>query len=101
MVVSRARVVSLFGRLWRSRSDGARMNRSVLKIGIVTAAVALAVTGCSSSGGGKSPGTSAAKAGATSGGAAPAANWKSAQSAQAGGGMSALVAAAKKEGTLN
>ncbi len=78
------------------------MNRNIVKVGIVAAAVTLAAAGCSSSGG-KAPATSAAKSGGSAGGsAAPAAaNWKTAQSAQAGGGMSALVAAAKKEGTLN
>jgi putative spermidine/putrescine transport system substrate-binding protein len=50
------------------------------------AALALAATGCSSSG---------------SGGSASDKVWATATSVKAGGGMKALIAAAKKEGTLN
>jgi putative spermidine/putrescine transport system substrate-binding protein len=65
---------------------------------VVLAAGAAAVTlaACSSSGGG---GSAASSPGASSGAAAV--SWATAQSAQAGGGMNALVAAAQKEGTLN
>ena len=51
------------------------------------AALALVAAGCSSSG--------------SSSGASGAANWATVSSAAAGGGMSKLIAAAKKEGTLN
>ena len=52
----------------------------------------LLTVGCSSSGSG-----SGSTSGSTSGGT----NWATASSISAGGGMNALVAAAKKEGTLN
>ena len=66
-------------------------------IGIVaTSAVLLA--GCSSSGSSKS-GSSGSTG--SKGGSAKTVAWAKAQSAQAGGGHDALVAAAKKEGTLN
>jgi putative spermidine/putrescine transport system substrate-binding protein len=63
-------------------------------------AASLAISGCSSSS--KSASASSAPAGASSAAssAAPVA-WNLAQSAAAGGGMDALVAAAKAEGTLN
>jgi len=51
------------------------------------AAAALLAAGCSSSG--------------SSGGSSGSTNWATQTSASAGGGMNALVAAAKKEGTLN
>jgi putative spermidine/putrescine transport system substrate-binding protein len=51
------------------------------------AAAALLAAGCSSSG--------------SSGGSGSGTNWASESSASAGGGLNALVAAAKKEGTLN
>jgi putative spermidine/putrescine transport system substrate-binding protein len=67
---------------------------------VAAATVAVAVAGCSSSGSTKS-----AKSGSSSSSSASSAkgsaNWSTAQTAAAGGGMSALVAAAKKEGTLN
>lgn len=60
--------------------------RSPHKVALLgVAALALVAAGCSSS---KSPGTSDAK-------------WKTAASVTAGGGMTALVKAAKAEGTLN
>jgi putative spermidine/putrescine transport system substrate-binding protein len=52
------------------------------------AAAALLAAGCSSSG-------------TTSGSSSSSVNWSTETSASAGGGMNALVAAAKKEGTLN
>jgi putative spermidine/putrescine transport system substrate-binding protein len=55
------------------------------------AAAALLAAGCSSSGSASSSGN----------GTSSAANWATETSVSAGGGMSALVAAAKKEGTLN
>ena len=55
------------------------------------AAAALLAAGCSSSG--SSSGSSTSTSSAT--------NWATVTSASAGGGMNALVAAAKKEGTLN
>src|SRR5690348_7978512 len=55
------------------------------------AAVALAATACVSSGGGSGSG----------GGSSQSGGWATATSAQAGGGMDALVQAAKKEGQLN
>ncbi|CAN5595370.1 extracellular solute-binding protein [soil metagenome] len=61
-------------------------------------AIAVTLAACSSSGGGTSPSTSA---GATGSSAGTAVNWATAQSVAAGGGMEALIAAAKKEGTLN
>jgi putative spermidine/putrescine transport system substrate-binding protein len=65
----------------------ARTRRSV-KYGLAAVAVlALGAAGCSSSGSG----------GTTSGGT----NWATVTSVQAGGGMKALITAAKKEGTLN
>ena len=61
-------------------------------IAIGTGALALALAACSSSSGGGS-----ASGSNTTGKV----DWKTAQSAAAGGGMDALVAAAKAEGTLN
>ena len=61
-------------------------------IAIGTGALALALAACSSSSGGGS-----ASGSNTTGKV----DWKTAQSASAGGGMDALVAAAKAEGTLN
>lgn len=62
----------------------------------VTAAVLL--SGCSSTTSNKGAGTGGTGSGT---GSASTTSWSSAQSAAAGGGMSALIAAAKKEGTLN
>jgi putative spermidine/putrescine transport system substrate-binding protein len=65
-----------------------RTRKSRYKYGVAAAAVlALAAAGCSSSG----------SSGSSGGGT----NWANMTSAQAGGGMKALIAAAKKEGTLN
>ena len=55
------------------------------------AAAALLAAGCSSSGSASSSGN----------GTSSAANWATETSASAGGGLNALIAAAKKEGTLN
>jgi putative spermidine/putrescine transport system substrate-binding protein len=55
---------------------------------VVVAGAALAVAACGSSSSSSSSSTSGV-------------NWATATSAQAGGGMNALIAAAKKEGTLN
>jgi putative spermidine/putrescine transport system substrate-binding protein len=60
-------------------------------IAIGTGALALVMAACSSSSGGSASGSN------TTGKV----DWKTAQSAAAGGGMDALVAAAKAEGTLN
>ena len=57
----------------------------------VTGSLLLTV-GCSSSG---------SSSGSTSSNTASGTNWATAASVAAGGGMNALVAAAKKEGTLN
>jgi putative spermidine/putrescine transport system substrate-binding protein len=69
---------------------------AVRRVAVVLAgaAAAVALAACSSSG--SKP---AAAAGGSS--SAAAVSWASAQSAQAGGGTDALVAAAQKEGTLN
>ncbi len=75
----------------------------------VAVAASLVLAACSSSskptptstgagGGGSSTGAGSTGAGSSSTGHA---DWATAQSASAGGGMSALVAAAKKEGTIN
>jgi putative spermidine/putrescine transport system substrate-binding protein len=68
-------------------------SRRLLILASVGAAVAMAAAGCVSSGGGGGGGGSTPASGAT--------GWAAATSAQAGGGMDALVAEAKKEGTLN
>jgi putative spermidine/putrescine transport system substrate-binding protein len=67
--------------------------RSVIVAGFAGAAV-LTLAACSSSGG------SSGSAGAASSGSSGA-GWAKAQSVAAGGGMDALVSAAKAEGTLN
>src|SRR3954454_23912081 len=59
------------------------------------AALGLALAACGSS---NSSGTTTSP---TSSSPTSATDWATAQSVQAGGGMNALVAAAKKEGTLN
>jgi putative spermidine/putrescine transport system substrate-binding protein len=65
--------------------------RRLLSLVTIGAAVAMATAGCVASGGGGG-----------GGGAAPSGQgWAAATSAQEGGGMDALVAEAKKEGTLN
>ncbi|WP_375499518.1 ABC transporter substrate-binding protein [uncultured Jatrophihabitans sp.] len=81
------------------------MQRKVVGAVALAAAAALALAGCSSSG---SSGSGSSGSGAsTSTGSTSAAssgtkvNWSTTQSAQAGGGTDALVAAAKKEGKLN
>ena len=61
---------------------------------LIASAAALTVTACSSSKSSSGSGGSSTSSGKT-------VNWATAQSAQAGGGMAALVAAAQKEGTLN
>lgn len=66
-------------------------------IGTVAAA-AIALAGCSSSS--SSSSSSGSKSG-KSGSATTTSDWSKAQSAAAGGGKDALIAAAKKEGTLN
>src|SRR5919109_4174269 len=64
------------------------MVRSSYRLALAgAAAAALLAAGCSSSG--------------SSGGSSSGTNWATQTSASAGGGMSALVTAAKKEGTLN
>ncbi|WP_375483703.1 ABC transporter substrate-binding protein [uncultured Jatrophihabitans sp.] len=65
----------------------------------VAAAAAIVMAGCSSSGSGKAGSGNASDSGSKAGSAAV--GWSKAQSAQAGGGMAALVSAAKKEGKLN
>jgi putative spermidine/putrescine transport system substrate-binding protein len=67
--------------------------RGVRALGVAVAAGALVVSVAACSSSSKSP----AGGGSSSG----AADWKSATSLAAGGGMDSLVAAAKKEGTLN
>ena len=76
------------------------MRAKWLTVGIATAAAATLVTACSSSGSKGTTKSSASKGGSSAAAAKPA-DWSKVQSAQAGGGMSALVAAAKKEGALN
>ena len=63
-------------------------------VAAVAAAVAVALAACSSSGIGAAPGSTTQSVGGSAG-------WATAQSAQAGGGTGALVAAARKEGALN
>ena len=66
--------------------------RSTYRLALAgAAAAALLAAGCSSSGSSSGSGN----------GTSSAANWATETSASAGGGMNALVAAAKKEGTLN
>ena len=64
-------------------------------------AATVTMTGCGSSG--SSPGSNGSTNGSTNGSSSGSGttDWSTAQSAQAGGGMAALVAAAKAEGTLN
>jgi putative spermidine/putrescine transport system substrate-binding protein len=69
------------------------MKRKVLGVVAIAATTAVVLAGCSSSGSPSKKGTTA-KAGAK-------VNWATTQSAKAGGGQAALVAAAKKEGKLN
>ena len=70
-----------------------RATRAMIAVGAAIGSILLAV-GCSSSSGSSS---TAAGGGSSSSNV----NWATATSAQAGGGMSALIAAAKKEGQLN
>ena len=72
--------------------DILRATKAIVAAGAAIGAVLLAA-GCSSA----SSSSTASGSGSGSGSA----NWATAASAQAGGGMSALVAAAKKEGQLN
>ena len=66
--------------------------RSTYRLALAgAAAAALLAAGCSSSGSSSGSGN----------GTSSAANWATETSASAGGGLNALVAAAKKEGTLN
>jgi putative spermidine/putrescine transport system substrate-binding protein len=65
------------------------MNRTS-KLAVVAAGVALAATACGSSGSNSGSGSGSGSA-----------DWSTVTSASAGGGMDALVAAAKKEGALN
>jgi putative spermidine/putrescine transport system substrate-binding protein len=68
------------------------------------ATVGLVLSGCSSSGSNTSSNNGAGNGGnngSGNNGSAKTVSWSTAQSATAGGGMNALVAAAKKEGTLN
>jgi putative spermidine/putrescine transport system substrate-binding protein len=67
-------------------------SRRLLTLVTIGAACAMALSGCVSSGGGGSAPPSGGSGGT---------GWATATSAQAGGGMDALVAEAKKEGTLN
>jgi putative spermidine/putrescine transport system substrate-binding protein len=71
----------------------------VRRLGVVLAASAVAVTmaACSSSSKNSNGGSTSTASKSSSGPV----NWATAQSAQAGGGLAALVAAAQKEGTLN
>ena len=62
----------------------------IAKLACAAAAVTLAATACSSS-----------KSSSNGSGSGSGADWNTATSASAGGGMDALVAAAKKEGSLN
>ena len=66
--------------------------RSTYRLALAgAAAAALLAAGCSSSGSSSGSGN----------GTSSAANWATETSASAGGGLNALIAAAKKEGTLN
>jgi putative spermidine/putrescine transport system substrate-binding protein len=80
------------------------MQHKYLAVTAATATAAVLMSACSSSGsssGSKASTTAPAKSPSSSTSAAKPANWSTVQSAQAGGGMTALVAAAKKEGALN
>ncbi|MHB1739934.1 MAG: ABC transporter substrate-binding protein [Actinomycetes bacterium] len=66
--------------------------RRLTSVAAGTAVLALALAACGSSGSSSSPSPSAS---------ASAVNWQTVTSVAAGGGMNALIAAAKKEGTLN
>jgi putative spermidine/putrescine transport system substrate-binding protein len=81
--------------------EGERVALRGVRVGAALAAgVALvSVTACSSSKSSKTSTAATTAPGAATSGAP--ANWRTAQSAAAGGGMDALVAAAKQEGTLN
>src|SRR5208282_3949816 len=70
---------------------------AIVAAGAAIGAVLLAA-GCSSS---SSSSSTAATSGSSSSSSTSSVNWATATSAQAGGGMSALVAAAEKEGQLN
>jgi putative spermidine/putrescine transport system substrate-binding protein len=72
--------------------DILRATKAIVAAGAVIGAVLLAA-GCSSG--------SSTASGSGSGSGSSSVNWATATSAQAGGGMSALVAAAEKEGQLN
>jgi putative spermidine/putrescine transport system substrate-binding protein len=67
--------------------------KHLIAVGAAVASSLLLTTACSSS--------SSSSPSATSTGSASAVNWSTATSVSAGGGMSALVAAAEKEGQLN
>jgi putative spermidine/putrescine transport system substrate-binding protein len=75
--------------------DIVRATKAIVAAGAAIGAVLLAA-GCSSSS--SSSSTAAASGSGSSSGSV---NWATVSSAQAGGGMNALVAAAKKEGQLN
>src|SRR5246127_2297523 len=76
--------------------DIVRATKAIVATGAALASIMLAA-GCSSGSGSSS--SSAAAGGSSSGSSSG--NWATAASAQAGGGMDALVAAAKAEGQLN
>jgi putative spermidine/putrescine transport system substrate-binding protein len=73
--------------------DIVRATKAIVAAGAAIGAVLLAA-GCSSS-------SSSSSTAAASGSGSSSVNWATVSSAQAGGGMNALVAAAKKEGQLN
>jgi putative spermidine/putrescine transport system substrate-binding protein len=71
-------------------------SRTHATLGVAAVASLIALAGCGS-GSGSSPSAAAA----SGGGGGSSTNWAQQASVSTGGGMSALVAAAKKEGTLN
>jgi putative spermidine/putrescine transport system substrate-binding protein len=81
----------------RGRSALRRTSLRATAVGALALAAAGGVAACGSS----SSSSSGTGASAGSGSSAKAADWATESTAQAGGGMSALVAAAKQEGQLN
>jgi putative spermidine/putrescine transport system substrate-binding protein len=71
-------------------------SRTHVTIGVATLASLIALAGC-----GSNSGSSPSASGTAGGGGGSSVNWAQQASVSTGGGMSALVAAAKKEGTLN
>jgi putative spermidine/putrescine transport system substrate-binding protein len=83
----------------RRRSGLRRKSMRATAVGAIAVLGAVGVAACGSSS--SSSSSASASASSSSGSSAKAVSWTNESSASAGGGMSALVAAAKKEGKLN